>query len=261
MMLHSISRKVRRFLISFFVFWMLGTIVVYAQFEGSFDIHQQLYGNKGVPAKEGKVSVIVKGDRIRINGLNGTKLPDQLGGMKTNSILIRLDDEDFIVFGDHSDAVQIKKAEIVNMLNLVSSVKGHFSSEDTSASKTNITTTSVRKTIEGYPCQKVVIRKFDDGKEMTADVWITSALKMNWGMLTEPWGEDSSEMAELLSPLWLKNGTIPIYAEVYEDGVKRMTIRIEHIEKRKIPSSKVMVPTDIHLVSFREMLLQKMFGG
>lgn len=243
------------------VILMISTGVAFAQFEGSFDIYQRMYADNGIPVKEGKVSILVANDRIRIDGLNGSKLPEQFGGMKTNSILIRLDKKDFIVIGEKSTAVQIKKSEIVQMLNLVSSVKSHLGDADTSSTKANVVNTTQKKIIEGYPCQKVVIHKFDDGKEMTANVWITHKIQVNWGMLTEPWGNENSEIAELLSPLWLKNGTLPIYAQIYQDGIKRMTIRIEHIEKRKIEVSKMFLPLNIHLISFREMLLQKMFGG
>lgn len=233
----------------------------FAQFEGSFDIYQRMFGDAGTPVKEGKVSILVAENRIRINGLDGAQLPEQLGGMKTNSILIRLDKKDFIVFGEKSVAVQIEKSEIVNMLNLVSSVKNHLPGTDTTSSKANVVTTNQKKTIYGYPCQKVVIHKFENGKEVTANVWITKKIPVYWGMLTESWGSDDSDIADMLSPLWLKNGTLPIFAQIFQDGVKRMTIRIEHIQKRKIPHSKMDLPPDVHLISFREMLLQKMFGG
>lgn len=240
----------------------IGANIAKAQFEGSFKVQQFIYTPSGHEQQEGTAKVYLTPDRIRIMGLDGSQMPAQLGGLKTNSILIRLDMKDFILFGQNSEAVQIKKSEIVNMMNMVNNLAGQMgeSKEDDLKSNRRVIKTKDKKHIDGFLCHKIIVID-KDGKNVTKSVvWVTHKYAVNWGMLTQPWGDDNSEIAPFLSPSWLQNGTMPVYAEMYEDGVKKTVLKVIDVKKRKVPQSLMKIPSGVQLMSWRQLLMHNMLG-
>ncbi|HKJ34252.1 MAG TPA: DUF4412 domain-containing protein [Balneolales bacterium] len=240
----------------------LGNTVAKAQFEGSFKVQQFLYSKNGHAQNEGTANVYMTPTRIRITGLNGSKMPAQLGGIKTNSILIRLDLKDFIIFGQNSEAVQIKKSEIVNMMDMVNNMSSQLGTtkNDDLKSDRKVIKTKETKHIDGFPCHKIIVIDKDGNQVSKSIVWVTKKYAVNWGMLTEPWGNENSEIAPFLSPTWLQNGTMPIYAEMYENGVKKTVLKVVDVKKQKIPKSYLKIPAGYQLMSWRQLLLHNMFG-
>jgi|GEM_PF-3342445 len=235
---------------------------VFAQFEGSFKVEQYLYTQNGREQKEGTADVFITPTRIRINGLNGSKMPAQFGGLRTNSILIRLDMKDFIIFGQNSEAVQIKKSEIVNMMDMVGNLTGQMSGakDDDVKNKRQIINTKEKKHIDGFPCHKIIVIDKEGTNVSKSVVWVTHKYAVNWGMLTEPWGDENSEIAPFLSPSWLQNGTMPIYAEMYDNGIKKSVLKVIDIRKKKVAPRMMEIPSGMQLMSWRQLLLHNMFG-
>ena len=233
-----------------------------AQFEGSFKVQQYLYSSNGHEQKEGTAKVYLTPTRIRITGLNGSKMPAQLGGMRTNSILIRLDMKDFVIFGSNSEAVQIKKSEIVNMMNMVDNMSSAMggTKDDDLKTKRQVIKTKDKRRIDGFPCHKIIVIDKEGNQVSKSVVWVTHKYAVNWGMLTQPWGDENSELAPFLSPSWLQNGTMPIYAEMYENGVKKSILKVIDVKKQKVPENLTKIPSGIQLMSWRQLLLHNMFG-
>ncbi len=241
---------------------MLGFTNAYAQFEGTFKVEQYIFANDGRGRMASTADISVTPMRIRIDGLNGSKLPAQLGGITANSILIRLDMQDFIIFGNKSEAVQIKKSEIVDMMNMINNLTNGFSDNDndTAKGRQNVVKTKEVKVINGFKCHKIIVVDKDENAIRKTVVWLTDKIPVNWGMLTQSWGGSNSEMAELLTPAWLMNGSLPMYAEIYQNGIKKMALKVVDIRKHKIAPSQMIIPAGVQLLSFRQLLLHNMFG-
>lgn len=246
------------------VFLMLGFTNAYAQFEGTFKVNQYVFANDGRSRKISTADISVTPMRIRIDGLDGSKLPAQLGGITANSILIRLDMQDFIIFGNKSEAVQIKKSEIVDMVNMIDNLTNGFGDNDndtdTAKGRQNVIKTKEVKVINGYKCHKIIVIDKDENEIRKTVVWLTDKIPVNWGMLTQSWSNNNSEVAQLLTPAWLMNGSLPIYAEIYQNGIKKMALKVVDIRKHKVAPSQMVIPTGVQLLSFRQLLLHNMFG-
>lgn len=242
----------------------IGLSTAYAQFEGTFKVNQYIYTANGRSQKVSTARIYMTPNRIRINGLNGSKMPAQLGGMNANSILIRLDMQDFVIFGQNSQAVQIKKSEIVNMVNMIDNLEKKFGDSDgdndTIKDKVKVEHAKGSRIIDGYKCHKIVVIDKDNNDIHKTVVWLTKQLPVNWGMLTQSWGDNSNEMAQLLTPAWLQNGNLPVYAIMYENGIKKSALRVADIKKQKVPHSLMIIPQNVQLLSFRQLLLHNMFG-
>ncbi len=237
----------------------------YAQFEGTFNIDTYSYADNGQALPQKTLHVSMTPQRILIRGLQGTQMPAQLGGVSSDEILVRLDKKDFIIFSDNSQALQIQKSEIENLLNMSNSFSNAFGSStsaSTNTPKTKTVLTHVTKKIDGYNCQKIEITETDKAGHMNqTDVWVTKDIPVKWGMLGESWNLSDSDLASLLSPTWLKDGTMPISMQVYQDGTEKYSMKVTDLKKTSVPSSQTSIPTGYKLVSIRQLLMNSMFGN
>lgn len=238
----------------------------HAQFEGTFNVDTYSYANNGKAILQKTIHVAMTPDRIMIRGLQGTQMPSQLGGIQSNAVLIRLDKKDFIILSDNKQALQIQKSEIENLVNMTSSLSsalsGSSSSQSSQSAKPKTVVTNQRKKIDGYNCQKIEVTETDKtGHRNRTDVWVTKAIPVNWGMLAKPWNVSDSELSDLLSPAWLKNGTMPIRLEFYQDGIEKYSMRVAGLKKQRVPSSETSIPPGYQLVSIRQLLMNKMFSN
>lgn len=233
-----------------------------AQFEGTFSVETYGYSDgQAVPQKT--VHVAMTPERIMITGLEGTEMPSRLGGMKSNAVLVRLDKKDFIILGDNKQALQVQKSELENMVNMAATLSGAMNDGARSTTdKPKTIMTNKKRKIEGYDCRMIKILKKDkDGDQLETDIWVTKQIPVQWGMLAEPWEITDPELSGLFPPEWLKNGTMPLSMQLYQNGVERYSMKLTHLSKKKISSDQISIPTGYRIVSFRQMLMNRMFGN
>lgn len=236
-----------------------------AQFEGTFSVDTYSYADNGRAIPQKTIHVTMTPERILIKGLQGTQMPSQLGGIQSDAVLVRLDKKDFIIFSDNNQALQIQKSEIENLVNMTNSLSGALSgssSQTGQGSKPKTVITNQRKKIGDYTCQKIEVTETDKkGRHIRTDVWVTKEIPVNWGMLAEPWNISDSELSDLLSPGWLKNGTMPIRVDFYQDGTEKYSMKVAGLKKQHVPSSVTSIPPGYQLVSIRQLLMNKMFSN
>lgn len=235
----------------------------HAQFEGTFMVDTYHYANNGLAIPQKTLHVAMTPQRIAISGLQGTQMPAQLGGIQSDKVLVRLDKKDFIIFSDNKQALQIQKSEIENLVNMTNSLSSALSGSSSSqVSKPKTVVTNEKKKIDGYTCQKIQVTDTDkEGHRTRTDVWVTKEIPVKWGMLAQPWNVSDSELASLLSPSWLKDGTMPISLDFYRDGVEQYSMKVANLKKQKVPASVTSVPPGYQLVSIRQLLMNKMFSN
>ena len=238
----------------------------HAQFEGTFSVDTYSYADNGRAIPQKTIHVTMTPERILIKGLQGTQMPAQLGGIESDAVLVRLDKKDFIIFSDNKQALQIQKSEIENLVNMTNSLSsalgGSSSSQNGQTGKPKTVVTNQRKKIGGYNCQKIEVTETDKaGHHIRTEVWVTREIPVNWGMLAEPWNISDSELSDLLSPSWLKNGTMPIRIDFYQDGSEKYSMKVAGLKKQHIPSSVTSIPPGYQLVSIRQLLMNKMFSN
>lgn len=234
-----------------------------AQFEGTFTVDTYSYAGNGHAIPQKAIHVAMTPDRILIQGLQGTQMPKELGGIQSDAILVRSDKKDFIIFGDNKKALQVQKSDVenlVNMSNSLSSFSGSASSSKNHKPKTVVTQET--KKIDGYTCQKIQVTQTDkEGHHNRTDVWVTKQIPVKWGMLAGSWNISDQDLAELLSPSWLKDGAMPLSMEFYQDGSKKYAMKVTGLKKEKVPSSQTDIPAGYQLVTIRQLLMNQMFGN
>jgi hypothetical protein len=143
------------------------------------------------------------------------------------------------------------------MMNMFSN--GESSSEVAAESDDiNYERTNETATIKGYKCEKFIFRDEDKANEHT-EVWMTKDLKMNWGMLAEPWSGGAGAIAESLpTNLIFKENYFPLKVEAFENDKLVSTLEATEVSASPVAKAMVQVPSGVKVLSFQDYLFQEM---
>ena len=246
------------FLLCAFILNLFVALPALAQFEGTVTYSSFEIENGEQKKNRDQFVMHVTPDRIMLQGENKY---DFIGNIKTEGVLIRLDNEDFVFLTGDTRALKISKTDITSMLNMFDNGQGRGSNGSAGVSDADISyeKTGETKSINGYRCEKFIFRDRED-RQSNAHVWMTRDLKINWGMLSEPWGNSAEAMINDSFPMSLifKDGYLPLRMESYRDGSLRMVTEVENIQEGPVDGSRVEVPQGIQLLSFQDYLFQRL---
>lgn len=226
----------------------------HAQFEGTviYNSYEVTDGDK--KQNRDQFTMYVTPDRILLQGENKY---DFIGNIKTEGVLIRLDVEDFVFLTGDTQALKISKSDITSMFNMFGN--GNEDKDVDLEADVSYEKTGETKTINGYHCEKFIFREQEE-KQRYAHVWMTRDLKIDWGMLSEPWSTSAEAMISKSFPMNLifKDGYLPLKMESYEGNDLRMVTEVQELSKGPVAKNKVDVPQGVRLLSFQDYLFQKL---
>lgn len=231
-------------------------------FEGELTVTQTSF--KEATPEKATIKVLLSPARIKIEG--GDKKVDvkMLGADDVSSVLIRLDNEDFVMFSADmgNTALKITKLDIENMVNMVKNMSRQFGNQQGQPVKPeptiDVNKTKESKKIAGYSAVRHIVTSSDAPNEET-HVWISEELNVNLGMLSDDWEFLGSISTG--SNKWLKNGHFPLLVQTFKQGKITNSIEVASIKKAKIDADKLDVPDEIQLLSFQDMIMKKMMGN
>ncbi|MCW9707788.1 hypothetical protein [Fodinibius salsisoli] len=226
-----------------------------AQFEGEITYESYDYNNDQKENND-EFTLHITPDRIL---LQGEKEYDFMGSMKTEGVLVRLDQQDFVFLTGDESALKIAKADITSMMNMF----GNGNEVSSAAEKYDIQKNRTGETgeIKGYSAEKFIFRDEEGGQGDYAEVWMTKAIDVNWGMLAEPWGnEDASTFMNDSFPMDLvfQEKYIPLLVKTYKGDVLHSGLEVASINESRIDRSIVEVPSDVKVLTMQQYLFQKM---
>jgi len=227
----------------------------YAQFEGQITYeHYHLNASNGNKTDDGHMNLYITPNRILVNDLDNYSM----GPIQSKGVLIRLDSKDFVFLTGDNQALQISKAQVVSMYNMMQGMSG---SNGNNYHKPNIDVieTGEHKTIDGYKCRKVTVKDNENPNEQT-DLWLTEDLDINWGMLTQPWSAGNQSLFPGSLPLQklLSKGSLPLKVEHFVDGKLSDVIETSNINKNQVARAMVQIPAGVEVLSFQDYLMRQM---
>lgn len=224
----------------------------FAQFEGKVSYSSYEVKSSGEMKKNDNFTMYVTSDRILLQGDNSY---DFMGNITTEGVLIRLDHEDFVFLTGDDKALQISKADITSMMNMF----GSETSEKNRGADIGYKKTGETQTINGYTSEKFLFSENDDEDDY-AEVWMTRELKINWGMLAEPWGDRVEGMVSGDFPITLifEDGYFPVKISSYESGKLKTVTEADEISASSIAKAMVQVPSGVSVLSFQDYLFQRL---
>lgn len=229
-----------------------------AQFEGQ--IQMNLYSETDNGATEtSPVNLFVTADRIMLKGESDIRMNDM---MNAEGLLIRHDQKDFVLMMGDNKALQITKAEIESLVQTFSGwSQGGGSSASDDEVNYDYEYTDRTRTINGFNCAELQITSEDEpGKVLS--VWLTPDIKINWGILKEPWKNLPKEMEQGVNNLGrdilFSGDNFPMLVEVSGTGDDQVLMEVSNVNESSIAKAMVEIPSGIQLVSMKEFMFNMM---
>lgn len=226
-----------------------------AQFEGKISYTSYDYSSEGTEQKEDEFTMYLTPERIL---LQGEKKYDFMGSIKTEGVLVRLDFQDFVFLTGDKKALKISKTDITSMMNMFNNGESASKEVAEKGEDINYEKTGKTTTIKGYQCEKFIFHDDENPKART-EVWMTRDLKVNWGMLAEPWsGSAEAMISSLPTDLIFKEKYFPLKVEVFENDQLTSRMEATEVNESSIARAMVKVPSGVQVLSFQDYLFQQM---
>ena len=226
-----------------------------AQFEGEITYNSYEYTGGGNEEEGEEFKLFITPERIL---LQGEKKYSFMESLETEGVLARLDSQDFVFLtGDH-EVLKIAKTDITSLMNMFGSNRNQEAvtrDYDILQDRTGET-----ENIRGYESEKFIFRDEADPDNNYSEVWMTRDIDVNWGMLAEPWSENTDALISGDFPLDLifKENYFPLKLEAYKGGVLTSSLEATDISTSPVDPEKVEVPEDVKVLSMQEYLFRKM---
>jgi hypothetical protein len=226
---------------------MPGSFVQAQHFEGVLMV--EMTDNAG---ENEKISLFIKENRLRFVGAlpGGNEMVPVTG----ESVLLRADHKDLIIFGEDNTAIQLKFQELEMLMNMLGAQNNETEVEEPSTVQVNHTNEA--KQIAGYNAKRTVITDTETpGNEL--HMWLTDELNINWEQMAGAFGSlgETLGINNLSDEFGWQMDKTPVLIEFYEDGKLESSIKIKEVISRSLSKSEIDVPDGYTLTSFFQMMM------
>lgn len=227
-----------------------------AQFEGKIVFSSTQIEQDGTENDGDRFTFYITPERILMQGQDQYELGESI---ETEGILIRLDEEDFVLFTEDDVALSISRDDIDAMLNMMG--EGNSNGDPEIDTTVDYERTGKERTINGYDAELFIFRDEND-PDNYAEVWLTKEISVQWGMLADSWSSITSEISKEGFPLKLiyEEEYFPLLIESYEDDKLSGRFEAEQIESTTDAQKYVEIPSDMKVMNFQQYLFQQ-FGN
>lgn len=235
---------------------LLFTTAANAQFEGQ--ITMKVYDHDDGKTETSELNLFATASRIMIKGEENYEIMDNI---KTNGFLIRNDKKDFIVMTGENKALQVTKAEIEGMVEMLASWSKPNAKTEENTLKTNYKFSDRTRTINGFETAELIITD-EENPNKHLSVWLTPDIDINWGMLAEKWknmpSDFDDEINGMSQELIFKGKNFPILIESVEGDDRLTVMEATNVNRSSIAKAMVEVPSGTVLMSFKDFMFQMM---
>jgi hypothetical protein len=233
----------------------LCSTVAHAQFEGHISIN--LYGQENGKTEVSEVNLFATENRIMIKGEQGL---DFMNKVNSDGLLIRNDKKDFVVMTGENQALQVTKAEIESMVQMLSGW-GDSASDSENTPDTDYRFSERTQQILGYDTAELIITTKDEPNKHLS-VWLTPDIDINWGMLAEKWNNMPSSMDKELNgmgqEIFFKGKNFPLLVESVEGNKRETVMEVKKVDASSVEKATVEVPAGVKLLSFKDFVFNMM---
>jgi hypothetical protein len=229
----------------------------HAQFEGQ--ISMNLYGEENGSVTVSKLNLYATSDRIMFKGEDNVEF---MKGMNSDGLLIRNDMKDFVILTGQSQALQVTKAEIEGLVEMLSSWAEESTEYDaTSPPKPNWEFSDRTKTILGLETAEMIIKDEENPNKHLA-IWMTPNVDINWGMLSERWKnlpkDIEREFNGVAQDIVFQGKNFPLMIEAVEGEDRTVVMEVTNVNRSNVAKAMVEIPSGTTLMSFKDFMFQKM---
>ncbi len=234
------------------VFAVATTAAAQSAYSGSLTIERTVY-NLDTGEVEGMtpLRLDVNANRMRLTSGGTITVSRSLANIQTSMIFLRHDKDDILFVTSPTEAVQLTRDGLVQMMTMM---KQLASLTGSSTPEAEVTRTTQKKQIQGLNCTKVIVRRGDRSEE--THVWLTDELKINWGLVNDLPADLGVNFAGLIDPAWLKSGSFPMEAVTYRDGKARAKAEVVEVFKNDPLSRNLDIGPEVKTVALTDYIFK-----
>jgi GLPGLI family protein len=242
----------KKFTLLFILFFGLLINQSWAQFTGKikFNTYAVKAGHQQKKSDDATILYITP-KRLFLQSKNSYKIG---GRMKADGILVRNDKKDVVIFSGDNQAIKFTKAGITSFMGMMGSFQNKQASPNITYKKTGET-----KKINGYQCEKFIFKNKKEPNQH-GEAWVTRALHINWGFLTDIWNGVKNGIqtgGNLPIGLIFKEGYFPVKWKQYKNNSLSSVVKAQITSTGKA-RSHVKIPSKVQVLTLQQYIMQQM---
>lgn len=224
---------------------------VYAQFEGEIQFQIEDFTN---PLQEQSGFTFTAADNRLF--ISSDHYVDVITGLKANGLLIRNDHQDFIFNTDKDQSLKVSKDDLDSLMNMLDRFGGANNGEtETFDWETGVDETGNTRPHLGYELHEFRLK--GENEDQFASVWLTSDIKVRWGLMVDVWNRAGPRFSESELPIELimNPNSFPLLLEVFDGGNLVYKAESTNVNTGNFDRSVVELSDDKPLVGLTELMM------
>lgn len=185
-----------------------------------------------------------------------------MAGLQAQGVLVRHDEQDFVVITNQDEGLQVAKNDLENLVNLINQVQGKQENAESVSFpwEERLVETGEERQIHGYNAQQFILKGEQEAEYVS--VWLTDEIVVDWGLLSDAWYAVGSKQLDQEVPIEIvmNNQSFPLLVEsfVNEQAVFRaesVSVEEDTFDRTKTtlsPNLKLIGLTDVMMNMFRQ---------
>lgn len=187
---------------------------------------------------------------------------DVMAGLNAKGVLVRHDEEDFIVITNEEEGLQVAKSDLESLVNLLNRMNGRQQSVSSQPFpwEDRLVETGEEREIHGYHAEQYILKGETENEYVS--VWLTDEISVDWGLLSDAWYAIGSKQIEQELPIEIvmNDRSFPLLVESFENGevvfkAESISVDADTFDRTKTslsPSTTLIGLTDLMMNMFRQ---------
>lgn len=225
--------------------------VAWAQFEGEIIYH--MVDPSVENGDRSSMHLMFTKDRIYVNSSSDLNV---MAGLSTSGILVRNDYQDFVLTMDNNEGLKIARSELESLTTMINRLQGRSDVQQTPFPwDEKVIETSNFKEMHGYRAQQFILN--GDKPDEYVSIWLTSQIKVNWGLLLEAWNSTGKKQFDNEIPIEVVMNTtsFPLLIEVYRENEIVFLAESVSVNTELFDRSKVEISSNMKLLSLSDLMM------
>lgn len=242
----------KRLIVTLSLLFSVAVSPAHAQFEGEIVFHLQEVDSERSVTSE--FTFTAASDRIYISSQRDL---DVISGIRSDGLLVRNDMKDFVFNTGKDEALQVSKENIDGLMNLLERFSGQSESSEQSQLnwKDRVVETGNKRSHLGHQVEE--FRLLGDHPNQFVSIWLTSDIKVLWGLMVEVWIRAGNRFSdsELPVQLIMNSNSFPLLIEGVNNGKTAFKLESVSINMDDFDRSVVELSDKKRLVGLTELMV------
>lgn len=234
------------------IFLLVFALPSMAQFEGEIRFNlEQYFPNQTVTSEFSFVSV---DERLMISSQRDVNV---ITGLKSDGLLVRNDLQDFVFNTGQNQAIKVTKSDLDGLMNMLDRFSGSSGTGGSSQSPWKERIVETENTRQHLGFDVTEFRLMGEKEGQYASIWLTSDIKVMWGLMTDLWKRAGRQFSDSDFPveLIMNSNSFPMLVEVFDND--RMVARFASVsvDTENFDRAAVELSDSKQLIGLTELMM------